>query len=124
MKWFANEVLKPKMDSYFDNNQQLAGSKFDFGIGIDTGTILVVRGGIKGENNNDLVWVGNATNRAVKLSGEANSPNHVRVSAEVFNVLEPTDFGNKPLNEWWTYAYSAALSENVYQTTYHYEPPA
>jgi adenylate cyclase len=122
MKWFSEFVLKPKMDSYFDTNQQLVGSEFDFGIGIDTGTILVVRGGIKGDNNNDLVWVGNATNRAVKLSGEADGPNHVRVSKEVYSVLDHKDFGNKPLDQWWTWGYSTALAEHVYQTTFHLVP--
>jgi class 3 adenylate cyclase len=41
---------------------------FNFGIGIDVGNILVVRAGIKGEDNSDLVWAGNATNISVKLN--------------------------------------------------------
>jgi class 3 adenylate cyclase len=60
--------MAPKMKGLFSNNQQLAGMDFRVGIGVDVGTVLVVRGGIRGEDNSDLVWVGNATNIAVKLS--------------------------------------------------------
>lgn len=66
--WVCDNLIKPKMQKYFENNSELSDIEFDFGIGVDLGKVLVVRGGIRGENNNDLVWVGNATNYAVKLS--------------------------------------------------------
>jgi len=71
MSWFVKEILKPRIQGYFRENKKLFGLNFDIGIGVDVGKILVVRGGIRGENNNDLVWVGNATNYAVKLSSLA-----------------------------------------------------
>ena len=77
MAWFVKEVLKPKVQQYFNNNNQLYNMVFDFDIGIDVGTILVVRGGIRGENNNDLVWAGNATNYAVKLSSISDAGYHI-----------------------------------------------
>jgi len=67
---FINAILKPKIHSYFNNNKQSDSLFFDCGIGIDVGNILVVRGGAKGDNNSDLVWVGNPTNFAVKLSAQ------------------------------------------------------
>lgn len=68
---FANTVLKPKLRSYFVNNKQAQNLIFDCGIGIDVGNVFVVRGGAKGDDNNDLVWVGNPTNYAVKLSAQS-----------------------------------------------------
>lgn len=68
---FVNNVLKPKLKSYFVNNKQAQNLTFDCGIGIDVGNIFVVRGGAKGDDNNDLVWVGNPTNYAVKLSAQS-----------------------------------------------------
>lgn len=87
MAWFAKEVLKPKVESYFRSNQQLADMIFDFDIGIDVGKILVVRGGIRGENNNDLVWVGNATNYAVKLSSIPDEGYHIYISDDVYKTM-------------------------------------
>jgi class 3 adenylate cyclase len=68
---FVKNILKPKLHSYFINNKKLQGFTFNCGIGIDVGNILIVRGGAKGEDNNDLVWVGNPTNYAVKLSAKS-----------------------------------------------------
>lgn len=68
---FVKNILKPKLRSYFVNNKQAQNLIFDCGIGIDVGNIFVVRGGAKGDDNNDLVWVGNPTNYAVKLSAQS-----------------------------------------------------
>src|SRR4030043_829027 len=89
MSWFAQEILKPKLDAVFQNNQQLSGDsiEFDYGIGIDVGKVLVVRGGIRGENNNDLVWVGNATNYAVKLSALSKDGYHIYISEDVYKNM-------------------------------------
>ena len=68
---FFNITLKPKLKNYFLRNKQLQNLKFDCGIGIDVGTVLVVKGGAKGDDNSDLVWVGNPTNYAVKLAAQS-----------------------------------------------------
>ncbi len=73
MSYFCSEILKKKVDSYLNDHSVEDDLNFGFGIGIDIGDVLIVRGGIRGENNNDLVWVGNATNYAVKISGLATS---------------------------------------------------
>lgn len=65
---FVKKILKPKINAYFSRQKEADNLFFDCGIGIDVGDVLVVRGGIRGDNNSDLVWVGNATNYAVKLS--------------------------------------------------------
>jgi adenylate cyclase len=102
MSWFVRKVLKPKLDQVFQNNQQLNKIEFDFGIGIDVGKVLVVRGGIRGENNNDLVWVGNATNYAVKLSDCAHGYYNIYISKDVYDEMNDTSkFGGDPKRNMW-----------------------
>lgn len=102
MSWFAEKVLKPKLQSIFQNNKQLQELDFDFGIGIDVGKVLIVRGGIRGENNNDLVWVGNATNYAVKLSSLSKEGCHVYISEDVYkNMDKSSKFGGEPERNMW-----------------------
>jgi len=104
MSWFSQKVLKPKLDAVFQNNSQLQSDKieFEFGIGIDVGKVLVVRGGIRGENNNDLVWVGNATNYAVKLSALGKEGYHIYISEDVYkNMDRSSKFGGDPERNMW-----------------------
>jgi class 3 adenylate cyclase len=97
MSWFCQEILKPKMEEYFKKKQQINDLDFNFGIGIDVGRVLVIRGGIRGDNNNDLVWVGNATNYAVKLSSRSTGDYHIYISADVYkNMDKTTKFGGNP----------------------------
>ena len=104
MAWFVKKVLKPKLDALFQNNQELNGSgfDFDFGIGVDVGNVLIVRGGIKGENNNDLVWVGNATNFAVKLSGLTHDGYNIFISEDVYKQMnDSSKLGGSPQSNMW-----------------------
>jgi class 3 adenylate cyclase len=70
--------IRKKMDTY---------SAPDFGIGIDDGKILCTKVGISGSNNRDLVWVGNAVNKAVKIGDKQESPRHIGISSYVYNNL-------------------------------------
>ena len=100
MSWFVKNTLKPKLEAYFSNNNQLSDMEFDFDVGVDVGKVLVVRGGIRGENNNDLVWVGNATNHAVKLSSVTDDGYHIFISEAVFKKLnDSSKYGGSAANE-------------------------
>lgn len=88
MAWACRKILKGYLKTYFENNKQAADLEFDFGIGVASGTVLVVRGGIRGENNNDLVWVGNATNYAVKLAALGSHPWNVWITGEVYDNMD------------------------------------
>lgn len=102
MSWFVKNALKPKVETYFRNNLQLADMVFDFDIGIDVGKVLIVRGGIRGANNNDLVWVGNATNWAVKLSSVTDEGYHIFISNDVHKKLaDLSKLGGNPKVSMW-----------------------
>jgi adenylate cyclase len=51
-------------------------------VGIDTSEVLVVRAGIR--NNNDLTWVGRSANIAAKLSTVRNYPYTIQVTRAVY----------------------------------------
>ncbi len=91
LSYFVKEILKPRIQKYISNSIKLADVDLNFGIGVDCGTVLVVAGGIRGTDNNDLVWVGNATNMAVKLSSKSKDylkeNFHVFISEAVYKAL-------------------------------------
>lgn len=120
MAWYCKNILKPRLDSYFSNNSQLKDINFDFGIGVDVGKILVVRGGIRGENNNDLVWVGNATNYAVKLSSLSKEDYHIYISEDVYkNMNESSKFGGpEKKNMWEERSWTAMSGQTIYRTNW------
>lgn len=114
MSWFCKKVLKPQVDSYLINNQQLQDLNFNFGIGIDVGKVLVVRGGIRGENNNDLVWAGNATNYAVKLSSVKDDDLNIFISEEAYNKLhDSSKLGGEPKISMWEKRYWTKMDNMV-----------
>ena len=124
MSWFCKKVIKPKVEAYFANNNQLEGLDFDFGIGVDVGKVLVVRGGIRGENNNDLVWVGNATNYAVKLSSLSNNGYNVFISEDMYkNMNKSSKFGGSPEKEMWEVRYWTKMDNmKVYCSNWTWTP--
>lgn len=124
MSWFVKKILKPKMQTVFQNNQQLQELDFDFGIGIDVGKVLVVRGGIRGENNNDLVWVGNATNYAVKLSSISNNDgSFVYISKDVYDSMaESSKLTGDPKRDMWEkMTWNAMGGVTVYRSSWTWE---
>lgn len=119
MNWFITKILKPKMDAYLQANQGLQGLEFDCGMGIDAGKVLVVRGGIQGENNNDLVWAGNATNYAVKLSDLGSSPNRIYISKEVYKKMNDTakyKSTTEKVDMWEERVWKSMNDEKIYRS--------
>ncbi|OGH10431.1 MAG: hypothetical protein A2857_05425 [Candidatus Levybacteria bacterium RIFCSPHIGHO2_01_FULL_36_15] len=110
-------------ESYFQNNKELDGFLFNFGIGIDSGKVLVVRGGIRGENNNDLVWVGNATNYAVKLAALCKEGYHVYISEDMYkNMATTSKIGSNGNNMWGVRTWTDMNGVNIYRSNWTWTP--
>jgi len=124
--WFCSQVLAPKMNAIFANNSVLKDTKFSFGVGVDTGKILVVRGGIKGTNNNDLVWAGNATNRAVKLAEKSVGDYRVHITHGVYGTILPDSKYVDPNAFFKVDMWESMLDLNpistIYKSQYHWAP--
>ncbi|HHQ4623656.1 adenylate/guanylate cyclase domain-containing protein [Aeromonas veronii] len=122
MKWMlasSDSVVKKKMEKY---------STVDFGIGIDDGKILCAKVGISGINNRDLVWIGNAVNKSVKIGDQLHGK--IGISSFVYNnllddvkyVTENDAFGNKVKRDMWSeesFTYNDK-THSFYTTTYHW----
>ena len=122
MSWYCKNILKPKIEKYFENNNQLRDINFDFGIGVDVGKVLVVRGGIRGENNNDLVWVGNATNYAVKLSSLSKDGYHLYISDNVYKNMDDSQKlgGPDKKSMWEERSWTAMDNQTIHRTSWNW----
>jgi class 3 adenylate cyclase len=64
IQWAVLHVLRPAIRENWSDGANF--NEIDHGVGIDTGEALIVRGGVR--DNNDLISVGAAPNVAAKLS--------------------------------------------------------
>lgn len=84
INWMFRNLLRPKFEAKYE---KLRNGTFTLShcTGIDTSDVLVVRAGIR--NNNDLVWIGRAPNVAAKLSGIRESNFATYISGSAYDVL-------------------------------------
>lgn len=79
MKYSIKTLLNENLKRYTD---------IDFGIGIDHGKILATKVGIGGtDETKDLIWIGNAVNKAAKISDKCKSDYNIGISELVYNNL-------------------------------------
>ena len=90
--YFVRGVLRPAL------KQRKYADEFAIGIGITYGTIVATRVGIKGEENNAMVWPARAVNLASKLSSNREYPDHICVEKAVFEAL-PMEM-RRPVSSW------------------------
>jgi class 3 adenylate cyclase len=88
-KWFVDEILRPRYDSYFTGTQLVPDGErvamFDAGFAVDEGVILVC--GVGQGGRDDPVWVGAAVNRSAKLCKLARYPGSIMITREAFDRL-------------------------------------
>jgi class 3 adenylate cyclase len=92
-------IIKPKLIAKYPN---LATGSYKLAhcVGVDTSEVLVIRGGVR--NNNDLVWIGRAPNVAAKLSALRESPYYSFVTKEVYAMMhESVKQGGDPKRDIW-----------------------
>ncbi|MFA0242289.1 MULTISPECIES: adenylate/guanylate cyclase domain-containing protein [Vibrio] len=122
MKWMLaspKSEVKKKMEKY---------STVEFGIGVDDGQILCAKVGIAGANNRDLVWIGNAVNKSVKIGDQLDGK--IGISSYVYNnllddvkyVTEKDFLGNDVQKNMWVQDSFTYNGENhiCYTTTYQW----
>lgn len=84
VNWGFLNIVRPRVEAHYPRVQE-KGLKLAHCAGIDSGTVLAVRTGIR--RNNDLIWVGRAPNIAAKLSGIRDSPYHTFITGAVYDSL-------------------------------------
>lgn len=97
LKW----ALNTKFAKYFEPY-----SKLDFGIGIDWGTVYIIKAGLpRNTNNNDLVFLGMCVNYANMIANQGYGPSHIEISTKTFaNLTDIWLYGNnnqgQKVNMW------------------------
>ncbi len=95
INYAVTKIVQPSLQKQYQNNDY----KIKHTVGIDRSELWVARTGIRGSN--DLVWVGNAANRAAKLS-EQEGP-ATWITSDVYKRLkDDTKFGGDPKRNMWT----------------------
>ena len=85
MNHVVTKILRPKAEARFPSLVR-NGFRLTHCAGIHTSQVLVVRGGVHGDN--DLVFIGSAPNLAAKLSEIRNSPYHSYITHAAFRSLD------------------------------------
>lgn len=83
INWAVFEVLRPKIKANWSDGEDFCD--ITHGIGIDTGEALIVRGGVR--DNNDLISIGKAPNRAAKLS-ELRGSQQITITSAVYEAMD------------------------------------
>lgn len=114
-------VIKPKLEAKYDIFKNKA-FKLGHCVGIDTSDVLVVRSGIR--NNNDLVWVGRAPNVAAKLSSVRNDPYNSWMTADVYNSLHESAKTSTDGRSMWESRINvpAIPGGNGYRSSWYWKP--
>ena len=120
INWVMTNVVKPKLLAEWPNLEDRW--KIQHAVGIDTGKVFIVRGGVR--NSSDLVSVGEPANVAAKLSdirtGEASF-----ISSVVYGRLNDTSkVSSKGSNMWRRHSTITVGGKDVvvYSSTYWKTP--
>ena len=97
INWMFTKLLKPKFEARYPRLED-GTYKLAHATGVDRSEVLVVRGGIR--NNNDLIWIGRAPNVAAKLSALRVSPYHSFITHDVYSRLRD-DAKLSGYNDMW-----------------------
>jgi adenylate cyclase len=84
INYLFQKLIKPRLEAKYE---MLRNGTYKLGhcVGVDTSEVLVVRAGIR--NNNDLTWVGSAPNVAAKLSSIRNDPYTSWITDSVYKSM-------------------------------------
>lgn len=124
LKYYVSQMLKPKIKAkgYEDN--------FNIGIGVDYGKIITTKIGLRGEDNNDLIWPATAVNFAAKLGDKCEGDNNLGISETVYDRMNDevkynvkTENGREIKTNMWTPDTSfefAGVKQKVYKTAWYW----
>lgn len=96
INYFFSKILIPAFTTFYKDR----GLSLSQCTGVDTSKVMVVRSGVR--NNNDLVWVGRAPNVAAKLSAIREPGYSSYISERVFNSMaDQGKYGGNPRRLMW-----------------------
>ena len=109
---WAVDKIREKFEANYEAVRK-ASFKIRHGVGVDSGTVLAVRGGVRGTN--DLIWIGRAPNLAAKMSDIREHPYTSFITAAVFNALnDHSKFGGAQKELMWERRTWNFLGDNLH----------
>ena len=98
IKHVVQKIIRPKFEAKYTAVKN-ASFSISHGVGVDSGTVLAVRAGARGDN--DLIWMGRAPNLAAKLSDLRESSYATFITAKVYNTMaDSSKFGPGNKDMW------------------------
>lgn len=120
IKHVVQNVIKTKFENKYETVRN-ASFSINHGVGVDTGTVFAVRGGVRGDN--DIIWIERAPNLAAKLSDLRETPYQTFITKRVYDWLSDSSkySGDKDMWEQRTWTF---LNESitVYRSSYSWKP--
>lgn len=111
IKYLVDDIIRPKFENKYESVKN-ATFTLKHGVGIDTGTVLGIRAGVRGSN--DLVWVGRSPNLAAKLSDIRESSYSTYITSSVYNRLsEAAKLGGENKENMWEKRTFNHLGESI-----------
>jgi class 3 adenylate cyclase len=122
INWMFQKLLRPRFESKYEKLRD-GTFKLSHCTGVDTSDVLVVRAGIR--NNNDLVWIGGAPNIAAKLSGIRETNYASYISGAVYDVLANEGKISSDGREIWEQRkWSSGPIERIFRSNWTWTPPS
>ncbi|MYS53824.1 hypothetical protein GTW46_27825 [Streptomyces sp. SID6013] len=119
----VEDIVRPKVEANL-SSIKTKGFEIKHCVGIDSGTALVVRGGVRGHN--DLVSIGRAPNVAAKLSDIRDGSYRTYITGAVFGRLaERAKLSNPNKQPMWEGPYNRVVGGQtitVYKSTWRRSP--
>jgi adenylate cyclase len=119
INWMFLNLLKPKFASKYDD---IGNGTYNLMhcVGIDTSEVLVVRTGIR--NNNDLIWVGQAPNVAAKLSAIRDAPYYSFITGTIYDHMADEVKTSNNQNMWEERNWTSGLMKRVFRSSWTWKP--
>lgn len=122
LNWAVHKLLIPKVDDNWTDVSKIWTLRH--GVGIDTGLALLVRGGVR--NDNDIISIGSAPNVAAKLSGLRDKKTIIITQAVYKPMSNDVAFTDATLRtNMWTQYGSIEVGGSYFDilsSSYHWEP--
>jgi|HubBroStandDraft_4_1064222.scaffolds.fasta_scaffold218173_2 adenylate cyclase len=119
INWAFQKLIKPKFEAKYEALRN-GTYKLAHCTGVDTSEVLVVRAGIR--NNNDLIWIGSAPNVAAKMSAFRDSPYFSFISGPAYDKLADEAKLSNGTNMWEERLWNAGPIKRVFRSSWTWSP--
>jgi class 3 adenylate cyclase/uncharacterized protein (DUF1778 family) len=110
----VNEIITPALTELYPKGDPV---EFRYGVGIDSGRLLVTRNGIPGAD--DYHWIGSAIDYAVKLCDLSEDYNTLWITQAVYdNLSDDTKYGGNPRENMWEERSWTDVKKTIYRSAW------